>query len=183
MDQLVDILTDLDDLYAKAEPAERRILSQALFKRIVIDDDEQVTYVPTDTVSGVFAHLNAEVPDDLTPETNLPRDHAGQVSNFSTYVAGGGPNRNSQRRLDRLVSAWEQGDRGGSHESSVVEEPDPGVLSNPSRRNRTPLTVKEVEAIQTARANGESVLSIAKQFNIHRMTVWEHTKQSGVRPR
>lgn len=36
MDQLVDILTDLDDLYAKAEPAERRILSQALFKRIVI---------------------------------------------------------------------------------------------------------------------------------------------------
>lgn len=95
----------------------------------------------------------------------------------SRGVAGGGPNRNFQRRLDRLVSAWEQGDRDGSNESSVVEEPDHGVVSNPGRRNRTPLTAKEVEAIQTARANGESVLSIAKRFNIHRMTVWEHTTQ------
>ncbi|MBB5513128.1 hypothetical protein HD598_001815 [Neomicrococcus aestuarii] len=64
------------------KPAERRILSQALFKRIVIDDDERVTYVLTDAVADVLAHLNAEVPDDLTPETNLPRDHAGQVSTF-----------------------------------------------------------------------------------------------------
>lgn len=94
----------------------------------------------------------------------------------SDLVAGGGPNRNSQRRLDRLVSAWEQGDRGESDESRVVEEPDPGVVSNPTRRNRTPLTAKEVDAIQTARANGESALSIAKRFSIHRMTVWEYTK-------
>ncbi|GAB2645624.1 hypothetical protein GCM10027169_12130 [Gordonia jinhuaensis] len=94
-------------------------------------------------------------------------------------MAGGGPNRNSQQRLDRLVSAWEQRDRGGSDESSVIEQPDPEVVLNPSRRNRTPLTAREVEAIQTARANGESVLSIAKRFNIHRVTVWEHTKTAG----
>ena len=86
LDQIIDILTDLDDLYAKAEPAERRILNQALFKRITIDDEEHVTYEPTDAVAGVLAHLNTEVPDTLTAETNLPRDHAGQVSNFSTYV-------------------------------------------------------------------------------------------------
>ena len=86
LDQLTSILTDLDDLYAKAEPAERRVLNQALFKKIIIDDDERVTYEPTDAIAGVFAHLDAEVPDDLTPETNLPRDHAGQVSSFSTWV-------------------------------------------------------------------------------------------------
>ena len=86
LDQLTSILTDLDDLYAKAEPAERRILNQALFKKISIDDEEHVTYEPTDAITGVLAHLDAEVPDNLTPETNLPRDHAGQVSNFSTYV-------------------------------------------------------------------------------------------------
>lgn len=44
--------------------------------------------------------------------------------------------------------------------------------------NRTPLTEKEVEAIRTARAGGESVLSVAKRFGIHRATVWEHTKSS-----
>lgn len=96
-------------------------------------------------------------------------------------MAGGGPNWNSQRRLDRLVYGWEKGDRGGSDEPRIVEKPNPGVVSNPSRRNRTPLTAKEVGAIQTALVNGESVLSIAKRFNIHRMTVWEHTKASSSR--
>lgn len=96
-------------------------------------------------------------------------------------MAAGGPNRNSQRRLDCLVSAWEQGDRVGSGQPRIIEESNRGVVSNPGRRNRTPLTAKEVEAIQTARANGESVLSIAKRFNIHRMTVWEHTKANSSR--
>lgn len=75
----------------------RRILNHALFKRITIDDEEQVSYEPTDAVAGVFAHLNTEVPDTLTAETNLPRDHAGQVSNFSTYV--------DLRRFELLTSS------------------------------------------------------------------------------
>jgi predicted DNA binding protein len=50
------------------------------------------------------------------------------------------------------------------------------VIENPSRRTRTTLTEKEVEAIRTAREGGESVVSIAKRFGIHRATVWEHTK-------
>lgn len=50
------------------------------------------------------------------------------------------------------------------------------VVENPSRRSRTALTEKEVEAIRTARTDGESVLSIAKRFGIHRATVWEHTR-------
>ncbi|WP_341728982.1 hypothetical protein [Brooklawnia sp.] len=37
-------------------------------------------------------------------------------------------------------------------------------------------TQKEVEAIRTARAGGESVLSIAKRFGVHRATVWGYTK-------
>lgn len=39
-DQIVGVLTDLGDLYRKCEPAERRILNRALFKRIVIDEDD-----------------------------------------------------------------------------------------------------------------------------------------------
>lgn len=30
--------------------------------------------------------------------------------------------------------------------------------------------------MRTARKGGESVVSIAKRFGIHRATVWEHTK-------
>ena len=30
--------------------------------------------------------------------------------------------------------------------------------------------------MRTAKERGESVPSIAKRFNVHRMTVWTHTK-------
>ena len=38
LDTILSILTDLGDLYAKAEPAERRMLNQALFDRITADN-------------------------------------------------------------------------------------------------------------------------------------------------
>lgn len=91
-------------------------------------------------------------------------------------VVGSGTNPNSRRRLERLVAAWEQGNRRPEVESSTDPESEPDVVAHPGRRNRTPLTPKEVEAIRTARDGGESVRSIAKRFRIHRATVWEHTK-------
>ena len=46
----------------------------------------------------------------------------------------------------------------------------------PKRRSRTPLTAKQIDAIQTARNNGESVMSIARRFEVGRMAVWEKTR-------
>ena len=82
------------------------------------------------------------------------------------------------RRLDRLDSAWIQGSPTLQASPPLMFDEGFDVVENPSRPNRTPLTKKEVEAIQTARESGESVLSIAKRFGIHRATVWEHTKTS-----
>lgn len=53
-----------------------------------------------------------------------------------------------------------------------------GVLLGPTRRSRTQLTETEVAAIRTARQNGDSVISICRRFDIHRMTVWAHTKEA-----
>lgn len=80
------------------------------------------------------------------------------------------------RRLDRLDSAWIQGSPTLQASPPLTFDEGFEVVENPSRHNRTPLTGKEVEAIRTAREGGESVLSIAKRFGIHRATVWEHTK-------
>ena len=88
----------------------------------------------------------------------------------------GGPKPNTQRRLEQLSSAWEQAKRGNTSEQPPAPEPEPGVVSNPTRRSRTPLTEREVDTIRAARASGESVLSIAKRFNVHRATVWDRTK-------
>lgn len=34
----------------------------------------------------------------------------------------------------------------------------------------------EVDAIRTARRNGESVIAICRRFDVYRMTVWTRTK-------
>lgn len=52
------------------------------------------------------------------------------------------------------------------------------MFLGPTRRSRTQLTETEVAAIRTARQNGDSVISICRRFDIHRMTVWAHTKEA-----
>lgn len=96
----------------------------------------------------------------------------------SNWVDAGGLSPNTWERLERLSAAWEQAKPGIVSARPLVTEPEPGAVSNPTRRSRTPLTPEEVDAIRTARTNGESVLSIAKRFGVHRVTVWEQTKNS-----
>ncbi len=86
LDQIVGVLTDLGDLSSKCEPAERRILNCALFKRIIVDEDEQVTFVPAEPAAAVLAQEHRGETPQPAPDAKLPRHQAGQVSNFSTYV-------------------------------------------------------------------------------------------------
>lgn len=62
------------------------MLNRALFDRIIIDEDENISVVPAEPAASVLAHVNTDVPEPVTAETNLPRTQAGQVSIFSTYV-------------------------------------------------------------------------------------------------
>lgn len=180
LEDALNLLANCADIYARCDDTNRRLCNQAFFTKIYIEEDDElrVEYQrPYEMLLDPEVSGNAlNWAQDSNKARTPANDSSGKGSSLVRGVADGGPNRNSQRRLDRLVTAWEQGDQGRSEESQVVDEPDPGVVSNPGRRNRTPLTAKEVEAIQTPRANGESVLSIAKRFDIHRMTVWTHTK-------
>ncbi|WP_180951750.1 helix-turn-helix domain-containing protein [Brevibacterium ravenspurgense] len=176
LDHLTDLLVDLNDLYSKREPAKRRTLNGALFTRITIDDEGNATYSPDETTAKVLAHSSIDAPAHITAETKLPRHQAGRVSVFSSSVDAGGLKPNTWQRLERLSCAWNQAKLllGDEPDSAVDDEP--GVVANPRRRARTPLTESQVDALRTARANGESVVSICRRFNVHRMTVWTHTK-------
>ena len=91
-------------------------------------------------------------------------------------VDAGGLKPNTWQRFERLGTAWEQVKIGLGDEPQEAVEGEPEVVANPRRRARTPLTDSQVDAIRTARANGESVVSISRRFGVHRMTVWTHTK-------
>ena len=69
--------------------------------------------------------------------------------------------------------------QGSCEDDAPTGEPDDpliGAAAEPSRRPRTRLTESEVDAMRTARANGLSVNALAKQFGVHRGTVWAKTR-------
>lgn len=95
LDAILGLLTDIGDVYAKAEPAERRMLNRALFDRITIDDEDEATLQPTEAIQTILA-TNPRPHNERT----LPRDHAGQGSNVQLWV--------EPRRLELLTSALQR---------------------------------------------------------------------------
>ena len=88
----------------------------------------------------------------------------------------GGLKPNTWQRFERLSSAWYQAKLGVDDALNGAIDNEPGVVAKPGRRARTPLTESQVDAIRTARADGESVISICRRFDVHRMTVWTYTR-------
>ena len=83
---------------------------------------------------------------------------------------------NRRPRVERLISAWKQGIRGDAEAEGEADDPLIGTSAEPKKRPRTPLTDSEVDAIRTARERGVSVNALARQFGVHRATVWAKTR-------
>ena len=90
LDQLADLITDLGDLYRKCEPSARQILVRAVVKKIVIDEDENISYEQTKAVSTAKTYAaqqndvgSVTTKDSVIAETGV---HLGEVSNFSHRV-------------------------------------------------------------------------------------------------
>lgn len=83
---------------------------------------------------------------------------------------------NRRPRVQKLVSAWNQGIRGDADAEGEGDDDLIGASTEPKKRPRTRLTDSEVDAMRTARANGVSVKAVAKQYSVHRGTVWAKTR-------
>ena len=83
---------------------------------------------------------------------------------------------NRRPRVERLVSAWNQGSGGVAAPVGKPDDPFIGASAEPRRRTRTPLTEAEVDAMRTARGQGVSVNALARRFGVHRATVWAKTR-------
>jgi hypothetical protein len=91
-------------------------------------------------------------------------------------VDRGGFQPHEWKRVERLEAVWELAKRGLRASGSTADSGLVDAVTEPTRRTRTPLTAKQIDAIHTARDNGESVMSIAQQFGVSLMTVWEKTQ-------
>ena len=84
---------------------------------------------------------------------------------------------NRRQRVQRLVSAWNQGIREDAESECEADDPLIGASGEPKKRPRTRLTDEEVDAMRTARAQGVSVIVLARRFGVHRGTVWAKTRE------
>ncbi|CCH76163.1 hypothetical protein BN12_110019 [Nostocoides japonicum T1-X7] len=83
---------------------------------------------------------------------------------------------NRRPQVERLVSAWNQGIREDAEPEGKADDPLIGKSAEPRKRPRTRLTDQEVDAMRTALDAGLSVKAVARQFGVHRGTVWAKTR-------
>ncbi len=83
---------------------------------------------------------------------------------------------NRRQRVERLVSAWNQDAHGDAESEGEADDPLISASAEPKKRPPTQLTDEEVDAMRTARAQGVSVIVLARQFGVHRGTVWAKTR-------
>jgi hypothetical protein len=104
--------------------------------------------------------------------------HVSPMSRLMTMVEATDRCGNRRPRVERLVSAWNQGIRAEARSDEGADDPLIGTAAEPKNRPRTRLTDEEVGVMRSARAQGVSVVTLARQFGVHRGTVWAKTRWS-----
>ena len=84
---------------------------------------------------------------------------------------------NRRPRVERLVSAWNQGICDDGDLAGKPDDPLIGTSVEPKKRPRTRLTDEEVDAMRTALEDGLSVTDVARRFGVHRGTVWAKARR------
>ena len=181
LDDAPGLLANCADIYTRCDDTNRRLCNQAFFTKVFIDEDNELRVEhnrPFEMLRDPQVKANALTwAADANKARTSTNVSVGKGSSLVRGVVSEVPNLNHVRRLDRVDSAWIQGSPAFQASPPLVFDEGFDVVENPSRRSRTALTDREVHAIRTARAGGESVLSIAKRFGVHRATVWEHMRK------
>ena len=85
---------------------------------------------------------------------------------------------NRRPRVERLVPAWDQGICDDAEPEDEADDPLIDASAEPKQRPRTRRTGEEVDAMRTARGRGVSANALARQFGVHRGTVWAKTRDA-----
>ena len=180
LDDALGLLANCADIYARCDDTNRRLCNQAFFTKVYIDEDNELRVEhnrPFEMLLDPQVNANALTwAADAHKARTSTNVSVGKGSSLVRGVDAGGLKPNTWQRFERLDSAWQQAKLGIGDEPLGGYEAEPGVVTKPSGRTRTPLTESEVDSIRTARMNGESVVSISRRFAVHRMTVWTYTK-------
>lgn len=180
LDDALGLLANCADIYTRCDDTNRRLCNQAFFTKVFIDEDNELRAEhnrPFEMLLDPQVNANALT---WAADANKARTSTNiDVGKGSSLVRGVDPvdhYGNRRQRVERLVSAWSKGSGQDTALSGAPDDPLIGVSAEPRRRPRTRLTDEEVDAMRTASAQGVSVTALARQFGVHRGTVWVKTR-------
>ena len=174
------------DIYTRCDDADRRLCNQAFFTKVFIDEDNELRVEHNRPFEMLLdPQVNANAPTwaaDAHKARTSTNASVGKGSSLVRAVDAMERCGNRRPRVERLVSAWNQGPRGDAEpEGEADSEPDDpliGASTEPMKRPRTRLTDEEVDAMRTARERGVGVTALARRFGVHRGTIWARTRRS-----
>lgn len=178
LDDCLALAGDAHAIYMSLDDSLRRIANQAFFERLTVTDDNAIDAeagMPFNVFFDPAIHTTALARQgENGSEAGQTRDVAGL--NDELLVEAMERFGNRRPRVERLVSAWDQGTFGDAEPEGEADDPLIGAATEPKKRPRTRLTDEEVDAMRTARAQGITVNTLAKRYGIHRGTVWAKTR-------
>ena len=181
LDDALGLLANCADIYARCDDTNRRLCNQAFFTKVFIDEDNELRVEhnrPFEMLLDPQVNANALTwAADMNKARTSANASIGKGSSLVRAVGAMERCGNRRPRVQKLVSAWNQGLQRDSDAVGAADDALIGVSAEPKKRPRTRLTESEVNAMRTARANGVSVLTLAKQYGIHRGTVWAKTRR------
>ena len=173
-------LANCADIYARCDDTNRWLCNQAFFTKVYIDEDNELRVEhnrPFEMLLDPQVNANALT---WAADAHKARTSAnvciGKGSSLVRAVEAMEHYGNRRPRVERLVSAWDQGIREDAESEDGADDPLIGASAEPSKRPRTRLTDSEVDAMRTARAQGVSVNRAGTSFGVHRGTIWAKTR-------
>lgn len=150
------------------------MLNRALFKRIVIDD-ENVTMIAQEPVATVLAHAHTATATQPGPDMKLPRHQTGQVSNFSTWVDLRREFENPCPHLKTLSLRRSRGFYNHNQRSSEPTVSDSrGRVVRSLGMAQTLLRPEQVDDLVAQYREGATLVELASVFGVNRRTVATH---------
>ncbi|WP_454301995.1 hypothetical protein [Salana multivorans] len=171
------LLTAAHRAYAHSDDGSRRLANQAFYTRLEITEDEELRTGLAEPFATIVREATGGKEAKRDASTGSATGNSDVACSRKTlWVEAMERCGNRRPRVERLVSAWNQGIREDAEFEDGADDPLIGASAEPKKRPRTRLTDTEVETMRTARAQGVSVNALARRFGVHRGTVWAKTR-------
>lgn len=177
------LLSNAADIYARADDANRRLLNQALFKAIYIDEDNDVRVgyrTPYDGLSIPDLQADAlswaaQAKKEGQVGTSTKGGPLVESSNLTHLGSLRSTFSNLTPRLKTLVTRWKRGVYRVSQRPETAPVADSrGPVVRRIEHLQTFLTAAEVDRLVDDYLDGTTVNELADRYGVHRATVSAH---------